>query len=188
MSIARRSGIPRRRSWPANAPRRATSSQGGATAYFQYAGSLVVDHDVPDSGRRVLVRWSSEPAARDTPGRVMVAIVGPGVAGVRAAGYGTFRAHHVGGLPAGYKAVVFYYAKWPAAATERARTRQGLEQLARRIEQVAAARAANPAERRREAPGTRRDQQLDRPGRRTHGPIPRCRYARDATRAAGPLH
>ena len=136
MSIARRSGIPRRRSWPANARRLATSSQGGATAYFQYAGSLVVDHDVPDSGRRVLVRWSSEPAARDTPGRVMVAIVGPGVAGVRAAGYGTFRAHHVGGLPAGHKAVVFYYAKWPAAATERARTRQGLEQLARRIEQL----------------------------------------------------
>ncbi len=84
----------------------------------------------------MLVRWSSEPAARDTPGRVMVAIVGPGVAGVRAAGYGTFRAHHVGGLPAGYKAVVFYYAKWPAAATERVRTRQGLEQLARRIEQL----------------------------------------------------
>lgn len=90
----------------------------------------------PGSGPRVLVRWGSAPADRDTPGRIMVAIVGPGVAAVRAAGYGTFNARHVGGLPAGYKAVVFYYPKWPADANAPPTTQPGIERVIRRLEQL----------------------------------------------------
>jgi hypothetical protein len=103
----------------------------GATAYFRYGASYVIDDDVPGRGERVLVRWDSAPADRDTAGRITVAIVGPGVAAVRAAGYGTFSAHHVSGLPAAYKAVVFYYTERPALASERSRTRQRLARLAR---------------------------------------------------------
>lgn len=111
--------------------RLAPGGHGGATAYFRYDGGYVIDNKVPGRGARVLVRWDSAPADRNTPGRVMVAIVGPGVAAVRAGGYGTFKARHVSGLPIAYKAVVFYYPKWPALDSLRARTRRGLLQLVR---------------------------------------------------------
>jgi hypothetical protein len=66
----------------------------------------------------------------------MFAIVGPGVASVRAASDGTFAAHHVTGLPAGYKAIVFYYPKWPALASLRPRTVPNRERYIRALEQL----------------------------------------------------
>ena len=97
---------------------------GGGVAYFRYHGSFVVDDGAAGGGAagggaRVLVRWESLPADRDTPGLIMVAIVGHGVAAAHAAGVGTFTARHVTGLPAGYRAVVFYYPHRPALASVR---------------------------------------------------------------------
>ncbi len=107
---------------------------GGATASFQYNGSHTLDNNVPARGPRVLVRWDTSPRDTATPGRIMAAIVGPGVTAVRAGDYGTFDAHHVSGLPPGYRAVVFYYPGFPALASVHARTRQGLDPLIRKLE------------------------------------------------------
>jgi len=93
--------------------------QGEAEASFAYDGSYVEDNNVPGRGPRVLVRWDAQPASNSTPGRIMVAIVGPGVAAVRAPGIGTLKVRHVNGIPAGYGAIVFDYTKFPAAATIR---------------------------------------------------------------------
>ena len=106
---------------------------GGATASFQYNGSHTLDNNVPARGPRVLVRWDTSPRDTSTPGRIMAAIVGPGVAAVRTGSYGTFDAHHVNGLPPGYQAVVFYYPGFPALASVHARTQQELEQLIRKL-------------------------------------------------------
>jgi hypothetical protein len=106
---------------------------GGATASFRYDGSYVIDDNVPARGPRVLVRWDSRPPARSTRGRFMFAIVGPGVAAVRAGRYGVFKTEHVDDLPPGYKTVVFYYPNSPALAREHARTRQGMMRVTRQI-------------------------------------------------------
>jgi hypothetical protein len=102
-----------------------------ATADFSYDGGSVVDDGVPTRGARVLATWTSAPADRETRGVIIAAIVGPGTAGVRANGLGAFLAHHVTGLPSGYKAVVFVDPQFPALASVHARTVRQLAVLAR---------------------------------------------------------
>ena len=109
---------------------------GSAQAYFDYDGDTAIDNDVPGSGARVLVRWDAAPADPSTPGRIIFAIVGPGVAAVRDGNYGTFTAHHLDGLPPGYKAVVFYYSHWPSAASQYAPFPQGVQRSTHQLQQL----------------------------------------------------
>ena len=115
----------------------ARTSGADATAWIRWFGGFSIDSRVPASGARVLVAWSLVPRGRTTPGLIIVAIVGPGVAAIRMAHAGTFTTHHVNGLPRGYGASAFYYPGFPSeAAMGVGRTLPNFGRVSRRRERL----------------------------------------------------